>query len=164
MMNTTMRSKTIRRLNTLKDAPKSPSTIYNSIDICFSGVSLYIPDSLSFKNNSNKVLCIFIGETRLTSGEKKFNGSNLLVDEESELNFEDIELKNKHIMNGLNQIKHSEHVPQEYKKYDISIFDVNVVFLTNLNSFMSEIPIDDQDICEDARILQRFDMKLMIES
>ena len=155
---------------------KPTSLPYKSINMTCIGVSIYLPDSLSFKTNSNKVLCIFVGETRLMSGEKDVINTNLLLEDDTDFTFADAVKRNRKLVDNLNVgsvisesdrslHEQSSHdlIPQ-YGKYEISVFDASIVFLTSLNAFKSDVPVDEQELWDDYRILQKFDIRILLEA
>ena len=170
-----MKSKSIRKLDSFKKSKVEPKSPYKSINISVAGVSVFIPDSSTFKNSNTKVMCIFIGHTRLESGQKDQASGNLLLDEESDLTFGEIVNKNKTLVQGLgsedysNEDMWTENSDENklyedghsYQKYELTVFDINTVFLNNLAPFFKDTPIDDQDVCDDNRILQKFDIRLV---
>ena len=151
--------KSLRKLDSFKKGKgQSTKSSYKSINISLAGASIYFPDSSTFRYNNTKVMWIFIGHTRLESGMKDSVSGNLLLDEESDITFDEIIKKNKTLVKRLSVedystddilINHSEESSlyeenkQCYQKYEVTIFDINMVYLNNLAPFFKDIPVDD---------------------
>jgi hypothetical protein len=123
---------------------------YHSISISLSGISIFLPSSLSFKTPSTKVLCLLVGETRITSG-KQSSETMLLSDIDSPMS--DQLSANKALLASMN-VSHKVNTDnEEHQRYEISVDDVNIVLLNSLDLFTStDVPLADQDL-EMYRIL-----------
>jgi hypothetical protein len=53
---------------------------------------------------------------------------------------------------------------EHYQTYSISLYDINCVFLTNLDILMTEGNFENHEIIEDHKILHNFDIKCVLET
>ena len=53
---------------------------------------------------------------------------------------------------------------EHYQTYNISLYDINWVFLTNLDILMKEEYFENHDHIEDLKIIHNFDVKCVLET
>ena len=113
------------------------------------------------------VIWLFIGESKILWGQQDSDTSNLLLEDEQKTTYKDIMLKNKKVLQLLNPSEYDNLIESEsynngfYKTYEISIDDINWVFINNINPLLAEAG---QEYYENSDVrLNNFDIKIILE-
>jgi hypothetical protein len=111
-----------------------------------------------------------IGEIKLINGKPEVTASNLLLEDEGEMNFKEIMNKNKQLMNTLfpsdsgKRMKFESRNQDLYDTYEITVYDINCMFLTDISLLMSDLQLDNLEISDELKILHNFDFKIIYDT
>lgn len=111
-----------------------------------------------------------IGEMKLINGKPEVTASNLLLEDDGEMNFKEIMNRNKQLMSTLFPNDSSKRIKLEnknqdfYETYEITVYDINCMFLTDISLLMSDLQLDNLDISDELKILHNFDLKIIYDT
>jgi len=116
------------------------------------------------------VIWFFIGEIKVISGVQEQSSSNLLLDEDNDVTFKDVVKRNSQLVKCLYPKDSYKRLSLDHKQqegvqsFKISVYDINWMFLTDINLLLSEILFENQEKNDDLKLIQKFDIKCLYES